>query len=477
MAVLTTTPTAKNQPTTTATITTTTTSTTTTSTTKPKIKPQQGHTIIQWNKGNAPFLNRIDDLKVIIEDFQPHILAISEANLHKNAHLPSLKIQGYSAEIDNLSSHNLRTQVVVYINNSLSYKRRSDLEIAKCAMVWLEITPPKGLNYLLNIGYREWNCQVSPNNEGRTILKQNERLSEMVNSWEKASNENKMITIIGDWNVDLLTPNTDRKTLFITLQSAIINNNLDLLTLETTRKQGKNRNSALDLIITNKKEQINNISYHPSRSDHLMVKCTILTKVAKVQQSVRIARTFALYSQQKFLTLANCINTDDILQSEDPDYVATKLTGHITSILDKLAPEKKMVNRIQHAPHLTSATKLLMKQRNVLKDKSNETQTPEARTEYCKARNKVVREIRKDKKEWLAEQSKGEPSNSKEVWKLVNTISGKKSHSNIIELNHNNKSSTTKLEIATTLNNFFEEKIVKLKASLQPPKQPYVKKL
>ena len=36
--------------------------------------------IIHWNKGSSKFCNKIDDIKLVIDRFQPHLFSIVEAN-------------------------------------------------------------------------------------------------------------------------------------------------------------------------------------------------------------------------------------------------------------------------------------------------------------------------------------------------------------------------------------------------------------
>ena len=68
--------------------------------TKKPTKPKT-ITMIQWNKGNAPYLNRLDEILAMIKEHNPQILIITEANIHPNTHKPSMNIEGYKQEQDN----------------------------------------------------------------------------------------------------------------------------------------------------------------------------------------------------------------------------------------------------------------------------------------------------------------------------------------------------------------------------------------
>ena len=72
-------------------------------------------TLLQWNKGNAPFLNRIDELKVMIETNEPQIFAVTEARISPITHIPSMQVDGYKLELDNMTKAGMRGQVAMYI--------------------------------------------------------------------------------------------------------------------------------------------------------------------------------------------------------------------------------------------------------------------------------------------------------------------------------------------------------------------------
>ena len=421
----------------------------------------------------------MDEIKNIIEEHKPHIIGISEANLHINAHKPSMHIEGYVVEIDNLHKVKCRSQIVIYIMSHIKYVRRTDLENTKIPNVWLEIFPVREPAYLLNVGYREWADQLQTPKEGRTMISQENRLEIMLSSWTKAAEEEKTLVIVGDWNVNMLPwinqDQTTSKPLLEMIQQAAADNNLTLLTRRATRAQGADEHSALDVIFTNSAEIISQIEYYPSSSDHQMIKCKIRSGPEILKQQVREARSYSKYTKEGFLELAQTIPTDHLLKSKDPDYVAKELTGMTNWILDKIAPYRKKVNRINHAPHLTPLTKELMKERNLLKEKANNSKDPDDRTAYKRVRNKIVRQVRRDKKEWTQNKIDGKINTSKQLWAVVNKINDKKAQNTIGEIITTKGIISDKTDIANHLNQFFNDKDIKIKAGLTPPPEPYVK--
>ena len=114
------------------------------------------------------------------------------------------------------------------------------------------------------------------------------RLNRWRVSWELADKEHKPMFIAGDLNIDVTPwlhpdlPQTryQKKQLPILteLRSMASNAQLELMKTACTRKQGKNKASILDIVLTNKPDQIANIEIMPSSSDHHIV---IFSKVMK----------------------------------------------------------------------------------------------------------------------------------------------------------------------------------------------------
>ena len=59
-------------------------------------KKNQGIKIAHWNKGNAFLQNKMPEIKNIISNIHPHILGISEANLHHHHDQNLVQIEDYT---------------------------------------------------------------------------------------------------------------------------------------------------------------------------------------------------------------------------------------------------------------------------------------------------------------------------------------------------------------------------------------------
>ena len=158
--------------------------------------------IIWWNKGNGDFISKKDEIELILEQHEPIVMGVIEANMNPHCHIPSLQIPGYDLERDNLILSQIRTRTAVYISNKIQYKRRQDLEIKDTPAIWLEIKEAKNKSFLLMIGYRQFRCLGRNNKHTITLNNQLKRFEKWCSKWKEAEKEGKPITICGDLNID-----------------------------------------------------------------------------------------------------------------------------------------------------------------------------------------------------------------------------------------------------------------------------------
>ena len=97
--------------------------------------------LIHWNKGSSRLENKFEDLELIFQEYQPHILGLSEANLYPNTDIKRVEFENYTLHTCS-TIHNPElgvSRVVVYTHNSLTVKRRPDLENDNISSIWLEV--------------------------------------------------------------------------------------------------------------------------------------------------------------------------------------------------------------------------------------------------------------------------------------------------------------------------------------------------
>ena len=58
-------------------------------------RSQSGLKICHWNKSNSKMHSRMTEIKEIVSSHRPHLLGISEANIHKNQDMKVYSIPDY----------------------------------------------------------------------------------------------------------------------------------------------------------------------------------------------------------------------------------------------------------------------------------------------------------------------------------------------------------------------------------------------
>ena len=94
-------------------------------------RTNRGIKLSHWNAGSAYLENKTIDIENVISDHHPHLIGISEANLHKSHCIDNCKIDDYDLitcmTLDNV---NLQiSRVVVYKHTSLVAKVRKDFQL------------------------------------------------------------------------------------------------------------------------------------------------------------------------------------------------------------------------------------------------------------------------------------------------------------------------------------------------------------
>ena len=70
--------------------------------------------------GCSKFSNRLDDIKIIIDKFRPHLFSITEANYDLSE---KITIDNYWVEMDNMKIGNSMARTILLIDKQINYTR------------------------------------------------------------------------------------------------------------------------------------------------------------------------------------------------------------------------------------------------------------------------------------------------------------------------------------------------------------------
>ena len=262
------------------------------------------------------------------------------------------------------------TRCAVYTHNSLSVKRRYDLEDKGIATVWLQLGLPGQKGILLMCGYRQWRLpgQLDGGSDSGTVPAQRERLSKLLSQWEKALGENKEVICAMDANIDALTwfnqdiaatgSNEKLQPLIEDLFEKIFSHGISQLVQVPTHAQQGIATKCLDHLYSTNPEKLSNIETEfTGMSDHKLIKVQRFSKTLKQCPRYVRKRCFKNFDKEDFkIRVGNMPELGQIIQSTCANQATELLTAGLTRELDSCAPVRVIQTRSKYAPHLQNAT-------------------------------------------------------------------------------------------------------------------------
>ena len=338
-------------------------------------KKKNGITIMHWNKGSSILANKLDDIETIVEEYTPHLLGLSEANLRKGDDLQEVQLENYTLHtcptIDN-PNHGV-SRVVAYTHKSLRAHTRQDLMNPQVSAVWLEVGLPGKQKFLVCNAYREWGYPNQPDKQSHSVPAQKTWWSLFLDGWEAAIKEDKEIIVLGDMNIchikwmqqDLPKSDSNYKLRHLTqeLFDRIIPHGFCQLVQGASHiRQGQER-SGLDHLYSNKLNKLSDISLLTnSASDHKMIHVVRYSKAKTRNIRYVKKRMFKDFNQEGFRADIKLIGWWSIYGCNDANTAAETLTKELNKALDRWALVKNIQVRPKYRPWITKETKVLMRQ-------------------------------------------------------------------------------------------------------------------
>ena len=276
-------------------------------------RANRGIKLSHWNAGNAHLENKTIDIEHVISDHHPHLIGISEANLHRNHCIDNCKIDDYELiTCKTLDNVNLQiSRVVVYKHTSLVAKVREDLMSDSFSSIWLEVGFPGRARFLVCNIYRDWQYLGQADHSSLEISEQLARWIIFLEQWERALDTGKEVVVMGDFNLDFLSFNrTDLpspsqvrlKPLVDELFSRIVPHGVKQCVVGPTR-QGRvgQADSGLDHLWTNTPGKMSQIYTKYCGSDHKLIMGVRCSKIMKSSTRYVTKRSFKNFDESIFL--------------------------------------------------------------------------------------------------------------------------------------------------------------------------------
>ena len=319
--------------------------------------------IATWNLCLGLF-HKKDYVRTQLYENNIDIPTLQETELSPELRLDNLQIKGYSIEVEN---NNKKRRVAIYVKNSISYKRRIDLEKENMHIVILdvEISPPVRIITI----YRTFNPQG-----GHTPR---ENFREQLNIINNATTASTIL--LGDFNLDenkRHLADYNQRQLFQDLEELIGHHQYVQHVKEATWErviQDQVKNSVLDHIYCTDNTIVDSVLYKDTiYGDHKMV--ILCTSNELIERDFKIRRrNWKTYSVDVLIQSLNQVRWGTDIDSVQEMW--NSYEQEILKIVDKIAPLEEVGSTIRRKVSKTLKSKLnqrshLLKNENITCNKS-----------------------------------------------------------------------------------------------------------
>eukprot|EP00745_Piridium_sociabile_P033008 TRINITY_DN5647_c0_g1_i9.p1 TRINITY_DN5647_c0_g1~~TRINITY_DN5647_c0_g1_i9.p1 ORF type:complete len:921 (+),score=13.12 TRINITY_DN5647_c0_g1_i9:226-2988(+) len=349
-------------------------------------------------------INKLDEISSILYNSgkEFHLFCCAESRLTNHISDADVSIPGYNTvRLDpNLPK---QTGLILYISQSVTYKRIYSFEKYCVESIWIEVNLKKSKPLFVGFLYR------NPSE----LTDWFDRFSEMMEAVTLIGNES---ILLGDFNIDLLKSNNRWTQIY---------SNFGLFQLvDTPTRITSSSKTLIDHIYVSSKQNILEVcSPLCGCSDHSPVCLTWLkkgTKIPKPCHKVITYRSFTHFDKDLFLFDLAQSSLSNIYQFTDPDEAFEFWHRTFTEVYNKHAPFK--IKRVKHTPKPPWYTDDIKEAANV-RDTFLRTKQFE---DFQKQRNKVTTMLRSSRKRYFRNLvHNGSNSNSNLIWKAINILTKK----------------------------------------------------
>ena len=351
-----------------------------------------------------------------------------------------------------LSLHQKEGGLACYVSDAIKYSDTSYSHLNQSTkhieMQWIELSIDNIRPIMIVNVYRP------PQGDYKTACKL------ILESIDKADlKDNTEIYMLGDFNIDF-KPLNSKSPAFKELDFTAKALGLTQLINDPTRIQHRNGlecSSTLDLIFTNsefvKEAQVLDINI----SDHLSVLVRRKKKWKKLEKISFKGRSYKNYIREDFQDNLVNHNWDGFFEIEDPSSLWGILSKVITDTINPMCPMKSFKVREAGEPWLTNEALEAIRDKDNLLRKAKRTKNELDWVNAKESRNRVGRDLRNLRSEYLMNQQTLHKNDPKKFWSTISSIiPGKKDSSKLIWLkDEESEQDIDQAKVSHYMNSFF----------------------
>ena len=439
--------------------------------------------------------NKFVDVKAYVKRHRPHLLAIIESDLHSEASRverakyftksdieEKLNIAGYNLHLPDTWENHGQARLVVFVSEELNVKRKPlENPFVDLPNITFEVGLGREKKTTVNFFYREFMSGVTGENSQASQL---ERLERQIQYWHSLHNLDRDVLLCGDANVCALSWNdnnydNNRKVLANKIQDYLLQSSSAQLVQDYTRSESYNgmvSRSCLDHIYTNAPLKCDKPTVESAGdSDHLAVMVTKFTRELRLKPHNVLKRNYKYFNLVEFLTdIQQSSLNQKVLNCEDLETAADTFQQEFGQILDRHAPLKIFQSRNHYLPYLSAETKILMRERDALKEEATKGEDASLFEEYKRKRNEVKSRLKTEEAEFYENKFQKSQPSIKKVWNTIYDIIGKVNNKAPTKIKVDDKVITSPKTMANIFNSTFQNKVRKLReqTSTRPKTDP-----
>ena len=141
----------------------------------------------------------------MVNGLRPHILGISEANLHQSHDQNLVQLDDYILHTCPTISNNLlnnTSRVVVYTHRTLVVKLRPDLMCNSSSSIWMEVGLTHHKKFLVCQAYREWQLLGQADRSSLSVPENLNRWTVLLDQWERVLDTGLEVHLLGVLNIN-----------------------------------------------------------------------------------------------------------------------------------------------------------------------------------------------------------------------------------------------------------------------------------
>lgn len=447
--------------------------------TKKNIKPQnpkkqpKGLIITQWNKGSSKMTNRIPNIELIINEHNPHIIVLNEANVTKEE-LARIHFPDYTIEPDNLIDEDDMARTVMIIHKDINYTRCRSLEQTGLSTVWIRAGLAHQKKIMINGFYRQWRKTKDTTGMSHLINQQRERLTKLLEPWKTLTITDQEVITIGDINLpnqlDKEQTKYEKKLapLVEEYNNIIHNSTLTKLNTTFTRQMAGVKDTSPDQIHISHPSRYSDPTVHDkSDSDHNLLQITRQTTKPLLQPRYRKTRNYKNLDKDEFAAellkdhryIAAIIDTDT-------NHISNHIQSLIRDKLDVAAPETTI--QISHKTHhkISQQTRELIRDRDEARITARQTGDQDDWRKYRNLRNNITTKLKQEYQDQDEKQLNPNNNTPAQLWSNARLVAGMSQRETPRRLIHNGRHIDKPKEMANVLNNEYISRAEEILASI-----------